>query len=158
MKRVLLGVGNRLSRDDGVGPEVASRLQGARDWVSVDCGPALENASGLVVRESPDLLVVVDAARMGLAPGSIRRVPLPARDRMLASTHGLPISFVWERIASAVGRTVLIGIEPGDLSFGEGLSPAVGAAADALVSRLRAGDVDGIPECPSAGPAGIVAP
>jgi hydrogenase 3 maturation protease len=124
----------------------------------VDCGPALENASGLVVRESPDLLVVVDAARMGLAPGSIRRVPLPARDRMLASTHGLPISFVWERIASAVGRTVLIGIEPGDLSFGEGLSPAVAAAADALVARLRAGGVDEIPECPSAGPAGIAAP
>ena len=77
---------------------------------------------------------------------------------MLASTHGLPISFVWERIASAVGRAVLIGIEPGDLSFGEGLSPAVAAAADALVSRLRAGDIDGIPECPSAGPGGIAAP
>ena len=124
----------------------------------MDCGPALENACGLVVRESPDLLVVVDAARMGLAPGSIRRVPLRARDCMLASTHGLPISFVWERIASAVGRAVLIGIEPGDLSFGEGLSPAVAAAADALVSRLRAGDIDGIPECPSAGPGGIAAP
>ena len=146
MKRVLLGVGNRLSHDDAVGPMAAARLAGARGWISVDCGTAFENACGLVARESPDLLVVVDAAHMGLPPGAIRRLPLQARDRMLASTHGLPIAFVWERIASAVGRTVLVGVEPADLSFGEGLSPAVAAALDRLDSQLRTADIDSIPE------------
>jgi hydrogenase 3 maturation protease len=151
VKRVLVGVGNRLSHDDGIGPVVAARLDGAQDWLCVDCGTALENTCGLIVRESPDLLVVVDAARMGLRPGSIRRVPLRAHDRMLASTHGLPIAFVWERIATAVGRIVLVGVEPVDLSFGEGLSPAVSLAADALLARLRVPDIEGIPEYPARG-------
>ncbi len=152
MKRVLLGVGNRLSHDDAVGPMVAEGLTGAPGWISVDCGTALENACGLVARESPDLLVVVDAALMGLTPGAIRRIPLRARDRMLASTHGLPIAFVWERFASTVGRTVLLGIEPADLSFGEGLSPAVAAAVERLGVQLRAADIDSIPEHDADGP------
>jgi hydrogenase 3 maturation protease len=148
MKRLLLGVGNTLSHDDGVGPRVARALRGDASWVAVDVGAALENACGIVVRERPTLLVIVDAARMGLPAGSIRRLPVEARQTMLASTHGLPIAFVWERLTSAVsvGRSLLIGVEPADLSFGEGLSPTVAEAAETLVSRLRRGDLDGIPE------------
>ncbi len=145
MKRVLLGVGNRLSRDDGAGPAVARALDGVDGWLAIDCGTALENASGIVVREEPDLLVIVDAARMGLPPGSIRRLPIDSTDRMLASTHGLPLSFVIERLGSAVHDTVLIGIEPEDLGFGEGISEQVSEAAAAVVEILRGGDVDRIP-------------
>jgi hydrogenase maturation protease len=148
MKRVLLGVGNVLSHDDGVGPHVAQALVGDPSWLAIDVRTALENVCGIVKREAPDLLVIVDAARMRRSPGCVCRLPIQARDTMLASTHGLPISFVWERLAAsaAVKRTVLIGVEPGNLSFGEGLSPAVSAAAEKLVACLRALDLDGIPE------------
>jgi hydrogenase 3 maturation protease len=142
MKRLLLGVGNRLSRDDGVGPAAAERMDGAEGWIAVDCGSALENASGIVRRENPDLLVVVDAARMGLPAGSIRRLPLDATDRMLASTHGLPLGFVIERLRPAAGDVLLVGVEPADLSFGEGLSDPVSTAVEDLVGLLRAGELD----------------
>ncbi|MFC2077212.1 hydrogenase 3 maturation endopeptidase HyCI [Candidatus Bipolaricaulota bacterium] len=151
MKRVLLGVGSRLSRDDGVGPAVARAMDGADGWMAIDCGTALENASGIVAREEPDLLVIVDAARMGLPPGSIRRLPIDSTDRMLASTHGLPLSFVIERLGGAVQGTVLIGIEPEDLTFGEGISEQVSKAADALAKILRGGDVEQIPALEASG-------
>ena len=57
MKRMLLGVGNRLSHDDGVGPVVAQALAES-DWIAIDCGTALESTSGIVSRERPDLLVI----------------------------------------------------------------------------------------------------
>ena len=136
MKRMLLGVGNRLSHDDGAGPAVAAALADSA-WMAVDCGTALENAAGLVSRERPDLLVIVDAATMDSPPGSLYRLPTQAEDRMLASTHGLPISFVLEHMKAAAAEILLIGIEPADLSFGEGLSPAVDAAVRDLVNRLR---------------------
>jgi len=152
MKRVLLGVGNRLSRDDGVGPAVARAMDGVDGWMTIDCGTALENACGIVAREEPDLLVIVDAARMGLPPGSIRRLPIESTDRMLASTHGLPLSFVIERIGGTVQDTVLIGIEPGDLTFGEGISEPVSKAADALAEILRGGDAQKVPALEASGP------
>jgi len=138
MKRVLLGVGNRLSRDDGAGPALAERLAGS-EWIAVDCGTSLENAAGIVSRERPDLLVIADAARMGLPPGTARRLPASAADRMLASTHGLPISFFLERLGSAARRTEVLGIEPADLSFGEGLSPVVASAVASLAALLVTG-------------------
>ena len=146
MKRLLLGVGNRLSLDDGVGPAVAAALVGAEGWMSVDCGTALENASGIVSRESPDLLVLVDAASMGLEPGAIRRLPTSDTDRMLASTHGLPLPFVIERLREHVGEVVLVGIEPKTLSLGEGLSDEVAVAAQWLVECLRRFEIDRINE------------
>lgn len=145
MKRMLLGVGNRLSHDDGVGPVVAQALVDS-DWLAIDCGMALENAAGIVSRECPDLLVIVDAATMGMEPGDVRRLPIQATDRMLASTHGLPLSFVLANIGSAARDTILIGIEPMDLSFGEGLSPAVDASAHVLIEHLRHTNLDVIPE------------
>jgi len=135
MKRMLLGVGNRLSRDDGAGPVLAVQLSES-DWVAVDCGTSLENVAGIVRREQPDLLVVADAARMGLAPGEVRRLPRPAVDRMLASTHGLPLSFFLDRIESETEETIILGIEPADLSFGEGLSKEVADSVAWLVQVL----------------------
>ena len=48
---------------------------------------------------------------------------------MLHSIHGLPLLLVAAHIESPERKTVLMGIEPSDLSFSEGLSPAVEVAA-----------------------------
>ena len=138
MNRVLLGVGNRLSRDDGAGPVLAERLVGS-DWLAIDCGTSLENVGGVVSREEPELLVIADAARMGLPPGEVRRLPRPSVDRLLATTHGLPLAFFLDRLGAAAGEIVLLGIEPADLSFGEGLSADVSAAIERLIERLTSG-------------------
>ena len=146
MNRILLGVGNRLSRDDGAGPVLVERLAGS-DWLAIDCGTSLENVGGVVSREKPDLLVIADAARMGLPPGEVRRLPRPSVDRMLVSTHGLPLTFFLDRLGSAAGRIVLIGIEPADLSFGEGLSAEVSVGVERLFQALTSepGGIESIP-------------
>ncbi|MEW5825967.1 MAG: hydrogenase 3 maturation endopeptidase HyCI [Candidatus Bipolaricaulota bacterium] len=145
MKRLLLGVGNRLGGDDGIGPALAAQLSGAAGWQTVDCGVAVENACGIVAREAPDLLVVVDAARMGLSPGAVRRVPIEATERLLVSTHALPLSFLWPRLTGGARRTVFLGVEPATLALGEGLSPDVASALEVLERALRAGDLETIP-------------
>ncbi len=147
MRRVLLGVGNRLSRDDGIGPEVA-RILVDSDWVAIDCGPAIENAVGLAARNRPDLLVVVDAAKMGLPPGSIRRIPIRSSRATLSLTHSLSLPFVLDRMKGEVGHLILIGVEPADLSLGEGLSPPLSAAATELARILLRNRVDSIPLLP----------
>ena len=116
--------------------------------MAIDCGPAIENAVGLAARNRPDLLVVVDAAKMGLPPGSIRRIPIRSSRATLSSTHSLSLPFVLDRMKGEVGHLILIGVEPADLSLGEGLSPPLSAAATELARILLRNRVDSIPLLP----------
>lgn len=144
MRRAILGIGNPLRRDDGVGVWVAERMR-STGWEAVAAGPSVENALGIVRRIAPDLLVVVDAAEIGLPPGSARRLPTAEAARMLGSTHALSLSFLLSTVRDRVGEIVLIGIQPGDLSLGEGLTLAARTGAEELVARLRAGEAEAIP-------------
>lgn len=141
-KKILLGLGNPVGRDDAVGLWVAEALRGT-EWLSIPA-PALENVLGLVEKEKPEKLVIVDAAEMGLPPGTIRRLPLGKGAEMVGSTHGLPLPFLLSLVD--VPEVVLIGIQPKEYGLGEGLSPEVQAAADSLIRLLRENREHEIPE------------
>lgn len=142
MRKVLLGLGNPLGRDDGVGLYVASGLHAA-NWLAIPA-QSLENVWGKLEKAEPEKLVIVDAAEMGLPPGAIRRLPLEKTAEMLGSTHGLPLSFLLSLVP--VPEIVMIGIQPKEYGVGEGLSPEVRAAADFLIRLLRENREDEIPE------------
>lgn len=141
-RKVLLGLGNPLGRDDGVGFYVARALQGS-EWLAIPTS-TLENVWGMVEKAQPEKLLIVDAAEMGLPPGSVRRLPLQKGAEMVGSTHGLPLSFFLPLVRTK--DIVLIGIQPKEYGVGEGLSPEVRAAADFLVRLLQEGNEGEIPE------------
>lgn len=143
---MLVAVGNPLAGDDGVAALTASHLRRiGGDWRIVDAGLSPENVTGVVRRENPELLVVVDAARMGLPIGSICRLSTRFADRMLLSTHGLPLPFLIDRLREAADRIVLIGIEPKSTTLGDPISPEVAHAAERLAGVLAAGAIERIP-------------
>jgi hydrogenase 3 maturation protease len=141
-QKILLGLGNPVGRDDAVGLRVAEALRGT-EWLSIPA-PTLENVLGLVEKEKPEKLVIVDAAEMGLPPGTIRRLPLGKGAEMLGSTHGLPLPFLLSLVH--IPEVVLIGIQPKEYGLGEGLSPEAQAAADSLIRLLRENREHEIPE------------
>lgn len=144
MRRVLIGMGNPLGLDDAVGLHVAEQLAGS-DWTCWTAGTALENVIGAVKRLEPDLVVVVDAADMGLAPGSFRRLPLPSIPVMLGTTHGLPLTLLVPLLQEAVEELVVVGVQPGKLGTGEGLSAEAAGAVRYLVRLLTNFDLAAIP-------------
>ncbi len=146
MTRMLLAVGNPLAGDDGAAALAASRLRDSgADWRIVDAGLSPENVTGVVRCEAPDLLVVVDAARMGTPSGSFFRLPTEFADRMLFSTHGLPLPFLIDRLREAAGRIILIGIEPRSTVLGTPISAEVSRAAERVAELLAADAVEQIP-------------
>jgi hydrogenase maturation protease len=131
LRRVaFLGIGHPLRRDDTAGVEVCERmrprLRGRSDVLVVSGGSAPENCVGALRAFGPDLVVIIDAARMGQAPGTLLRID-PSDPRAAgACTHTLPLPVFCEYLAATLGCDVtLLGIEPADTSFGEGLTPAV---------------------------------
>ena len=141
---VVIGVGNPMRRDDGVGPAAARILERdppeATEIVTLDG----ESTRLVEVWRGRSRAVVVDAIVTGAPPGTIHEIEV-GRDRLPewdtgASTHAAGLSE-----AIALGRAldripdelVVIGVEPGDVSFGQGLSTPVRDALTAVIDRIR---------------------
>ncbi|MFP4051305.1 MAG: hydrogenase maturation protease, partial [Thermoplasmata archaeon] len=72
-RKLLMGVGNDIRGDDAVGEQIAREFYND-DWETVDCGSVPENHIIMVEEDEYDIVVLVDAANMGLEPGEIRIV------------------------------------------------------------------------------------
>jgi hydrogenase maturation protease len=156
MTPLVVGVGNRTRRDDGVGPEVADRVRVRRPDLDVvelsgDASAMIELWSGR------DVVVVLDAVRTGAPVGSCHRWcwsagawdVLPPASRL--SSHLVGVRDAID-LAAALDRLppllVVVGVEVEDLGVGEGLSEPVAAAvarAAALVEESVVRDAGGPP-------------
>ncbi len=145
MKKMILGVGNRLKCDDGAGSVLADRMEGTL-WHAVDGADIPENFTGIVRRERPDLLVIVDVTDLHEAPGTFRRVPVTAlSDETGFNTHTGPLTGLISRLVNYSREIVFIGIQPRTVEFGEDLSPEVAETVERLVQILLSGSLDEIP-------------
>jgi hydrogenase 3 maturation protease len=141
---ILLGIGNPQNGDDGAGIVVASRFK-KEGWVSLSCGTAPENFTGVIRKTRPDCLVLVDAAAMGLSPGEFRIIPRHKIADVSIGTHQLSLSLLIDFLSDTAGRIVLIGIQPDRVVSGEEISPQVREGAERLVHVLSSGELDRIP-------------
>lgn len=137
----VLGVGQALRGDDAAGikvvQELQKRLPPSEDLMLVEAGPAPENFTGLLRRFHPDLVILVDAALMGLTPGAWRRLEWRDTTSYTGSTHTLPLNFLASYLETELGCTVeLIGIQPAGNEFEAPLSPAVLSGIDSVSAAL----------------------
>jgi hydrogenase maturation protease len=146
---LVLGLGNPLMRDDGVGISALGRLREA--W-AFDDGVRLEDGGTwgmnlLPLIEDAERLVLLDAIRAGTAPGSLvvlERDQLPRLFALKMSPHQIDLREILA-LAELRGRlpaeAVAVGVEPADVELGDGLTPAVAARVDeavaVVVDRLR---------------------
>jgi hydrogenase maturation protease len=150
---LILGIGNNLLTDEGVGVHVAWYLdEHHRDTPGVT---VLDGGTLSFTLAEPiavhDNLIVVDAARFGEPAGTIRCLEGEEMDRYLtgnrASVHevGLMDLFDIARLSGTFPRhRALIGVEPASLGWGDypsaTVAPAIGRVADmalALAARWR---------------------
>ena len=151
MTRVtVLGLGNTLMGDDGVGVRVADALAGrdlGEDVAVVAGGVAGMALVPLFVQS--DAVVVVDAIATDDAPGSVYRFSAEeARFAPLRShtSHGfsLPAVLTAAQLQGARPRIVIYGVQIADITSGfDTLSPAVQAAVPD-VADMVAEEVSGL--------------
>ena len=105
----------------------------------LEAGLAPENVTGAVRRFAPDLVLLVDAAEMGEAPGTIRWLDWQETTGVTGATHALPPSMVAQYLAAELGCVVaLVGIQRQDNTFGAALTPAVRRAVRTVSTGLSA--------------------
>lgn len=135
----ILGVGQTLRGDDGVGLAVVRGLRpyAHPNLLLIEAAHAPENCTSQVRRFAPDLVLLVDAAQMEEPPGTIRWLDWRSCDGLSASTHTMPLSLLGEYFTAVLRCDIaLIGIQPASLELGETLSPEATAAARQVVEAL----------------------
>ena len=146
----VVGVGNILMGDDGVGPQVIEllRMRGIGERAELlDAGLAFGEVLCDIAPERT--LVIVDATRGGDASGTIYRLDpsdVDVQAGALGGRSGLSLHEVnvlptlqTEALAGRAFKDVTIfGIEPEVVDWSEALSPAVADAAEKLVDLIVA--------------------
>jgi hydrogenase 3 maturation protease len=90
---------------------------------------------GKVVKESPDTILIVDAVQIGGEAGSIGILDPEELTTPFFTTHDLPLRLLLEQLRTITNaRIYVLGVQPEQLSVGEGLS---GSARRALRSLER---------------------
>ncbi len=135
-KVLILGIGNPMKQDDGAGPHFVRKSKANVELI--DAGTAPENYTGKIKQLKPDTLVIVDAIDFGEKPGSIRIVEEREIKTQSLSTHNVSLkTFIDFLRADLPGlNVVLVGIQPKEVNFGEGLSPEVEKAVNELCMSL----------------------
>lgn len=144
-RRAVIGIGNPLRGDDGVGRAVAAQLRGTLPA----CVRIVETdgeATALVgLLDGVESAVLIDACVSDAPVGTIRRfdlargeVPPPAR---AVSSHGMGLAEALA-LARALGQLpahcIVYAVEGRSFEPGAGLSAPLAAAASRLAARLRA--------------------
>lgn len=153
MKALVLGLGNILLQDEGVGVRAVERLQHhpalPADVEVLDGGTlGLELLSRF---EGIERLIVVDAVDAGARPGTLMRFAgeeIPASRGPIMSPHqvSLPHLLALAELQGILpGKVVLCGMQVQQIGMGFGLSPPVAAQLDALVQAV----VEEVKEIPS---------
>ena len=142
-RKVVLGLGNLLNRDEGLGVQALKSLDaqlGAQAQVELLDGGVLGLNLLMIVEECSHLLIL-DAVNAGRAPGTIvelRKEQIPLYSGIKLSQHQVTFQEVLG-LANMRGylpeHLHLIGIQPEDLSIGLELSSIVEHALPEVVTR-----------------------
>ena len=149
IRTLILGVGNLLLSDEGVGLRVLERLAAAYELpegvqtldggtLGLDLLYYLEGADGRPVKH----LLILDAVEMGKEPGALLRMEgdqVPAFLSLKISPHqiGIPDMLFAAKLKDLYPPNVVLwGVQPAVLDVGLELSPPVAAQVDVLVEKV----------------------
>jgi hydrogenase maturation protease len=141
---LILGVGNLLLSDEGVGVHVAQRMMHMELPPEVHVVEGGTDGFGLVnVILEADHMILIDAVKGGGQPGSIYRFNIadcpPYPDLFKTSVHQISILEVIN-LSSLIGstpQTTIIGVEPYSLDMGMELSPQIEAKIPRIIHMIR---------------------
>ncbi|MCJ7646344.1 hydrogenase maturation protease [bacterium] len=142
-KIVVLGVGNLLLRDEGVGVHLIQKLR------EMEVGEGVELIEGgtsildfLTRMEDISKLIIVDAIKLGGKPGTTYEIcvddSLLKGGKDITSLHQLGVveTLALIKKMGKLPPTVIIGIEPKEIAYGLELSPEIERELEKMVNLI----------------------
>lgn len=138
-KAAVIGIGNIIKGDDGLGPKLIAMLKERGVKAPLfDCGTAPENYIFPVLTTSCDTVIIVDAADLGLLPGEPSVIGLDQISRVSFSTHNPSPRLFTDLLTTGKEdlNIFFIAVQPKRMMLGEALSDEVMAGLEVLAGAL----------------------
>ena len=141
-KLIVLGVGNELKTDDGVGPFIIKKLLAENiendNLLFINAETVPENFTGKIRKENPSHVIIVDACLMGCQPGEIRIVDKEDFANIGISTHSMSLSYFVKYLEKDNDfKVIFVGIEPETMDWGENPTENVEKTAFEFIEILK---------------------
>ena len=137
-KLLILGVGNELKCDDGVGPFIVNNLDEKDNVICINAKTVPENFTGKIRKEQPSHVIIVDACLMGGEAGDIKIVDKDDFVNIGISTHSMSLSYFVKYLERDNDfKIIFVGIEPETMEFGEELSEKIEKTAFYFINLLK---------------------
>jgi len=135
----VLGVGNDLRTDDGLGPFIISEMTIKHPNLLIENVGSVPEAFARPLAEfGATRIIMIDAADMRKTPGHIELVTKDRIGGIAISTHRMPLSLLMAYLEQQTGgQSILLGIQPKSVQFGEGLTPELEEVARKIISSLE---------------------
>lgn len=130
----VIGMGNRLYCDDGIGNDVVEALAAEHLDSRISYVVGETDADWAITQIKTKYIILIDAVKMGKAPGTVQQMQLdnmvtPAQNGI--SMHNCHLlEFLWSDFSGLV-----IGVEPYDISLKIGLSNPMNCVFNNIVAR-----------------------
>ena len=138
-KIAILGIGNDLRSDDGIGPYIVNTIKFDNPNVMIEnVGSVPEGFARPLAEFGATRIIMIDAADMRKPPGHIELVTKDRIGGISISTHSMPLSFLMIYLEQETGgETILLGVQPKSIQFGEGLNPEIQEVAEDIIASFE---------------------
>ncbi|MEM2142273.1 MAG: hydrogenase maturation protease [Candidatus Thorarchaeota archaeon] len=135
---VVVGIGNDLRCDDGLGPFIVSGLT-TRDprLMMWSAGSVFEALADPLLEFEADRVIIIDAADLHRPVGYAELIGSDKIGTVTTTSHGMPLSLLMMYLEQrTAAKVVLLGVQPACVDFAEGLTEPIRQAAGRLICMI----------------------
>jgi len=135
-KTVIVGVGNPLKGDDGAGVSIVKKLMEKINSDKIEffvVEEVIENYLGKIEKINPDSLIIFDAVDFGGKRGEIKFFKPADIMNISTTTHSFSLPDLL-KIYNLIPKSVIVGIQPAKISFGEEMCQEVKKSIEEIVT------------------------
>ena len=138
---LVVGIGNTLRGDDGFGPRMLERLEGKVSARLLDVGEVPESYLGRVLEQKARTILVLDAADIGEAAGTVTILDGDDLAGCNVSTHQMPLELFFRYVRENSHADIFaLGVQPKQISLGSEMTAEVesttGILSEVLIELL----------------------
>jgi hydrogenase maturation protease len=133
-KKLFVGIGNVLKRDDGIGVFISNKIKESTSIKKLTVEVSIENYIGKINSLNPDVLILIDCVDFSKTAGYYELLPAGKVKDFTFNTHNISLKKISELFKMPV---FILGIQPQNIGFGEEISEIVLNTAEKIINIIN---------------------